>query len=233
MRKFWLAAAAAAGFATPASAAVLYSNNFDAENGGATALNYNSFNGLTVTDGTVDLVASGDFGIICPGGAGACVDLDGSTNNSGLTSSASYAFGAGQRMELSFLFSGNQRGGADDSFEVRFNLSGFNTGTYGYNSTALGSLTFSFASNEIGFLITGVPSGFGPTDFTLFFTADNAGSASFSFEDFGNDNVGIVIDNVALAAVPEPSTWAMLILGFGVVGAAARRRRSAQRIAAT
>lgn len=29
------------------------------------------------------------------------------------------------------------------------------------------------------------------------------------------------------AGVPEPTTWAMLIAGFGLVGAAARRRRSA------
>jgi hypothetical protein len=32
-----------------------------------------------------------------------------------------------------------------------------------------------------------------------------------------------------LTAVPEPTTWAMLIAGFGLVGAAARRRRSAGR----
>jgi hypothetical protein len=30
-----------------------------------------------------------------------------------------------------------------------------------------------------------------------------------------------------LTAVPEPSTWAMLIIGFGVIGAALRRRRLA------
>jgi len=42
------------------------------------------------------------------------------------------------------------------------------------------------------------------------------------------------IDNLALSAlydrdavIPEPATWAMLIAGFGLVGAAARRRRLA------
>lgn len=30
----------------------------------------------------------------------------------------------------------------------------------------------------------------------------------------------------AVAAVPEPATWAMLILGFGLIGGMARRRRS-------
>jgi len=33
--------------------------------------------------------------------------------------------------------------------------------------------------------------------------------------------------NFTLTAVPEPASWAMLIMGFGLVGAVARRRRSA------
>lgn len=47
----------------------------------------------------------------------------------------------------------------------------------------------------------------------------------------GSDN-GLAVDNLSIAAVtaaapgavPEPSTWAFLILGFGTVGAALRRR---------
>ena len=35
------------------------------------------------------------------------------------------------------------------------------------------------------------------------------------------------IDNLSVGAVPEPASWAMLIAGFGVVGAAARRHRNA------
>jgi hypothetical protein len=37
----------------------------------------------------------------------------------------------------------------------------------------------------------------------------------------------------AEAAIPEPATWAMMILGFGVVGGALRRRRQAIRTART
>ena len=34
------------------------------------------------------------------------------------------------------------------------------------------------------------------------------------------------VDNVSISlAVPEPASWAMLISGFGLVGAVARRRR--------
>ncbi|MBC7505263.1 MAG: PEPxxWA-CTERM sorting domain-containing protein [Sandarakinorhabdus sp.] len=35
-----------------------------------------------------------------------------------------------------------------------------------------------------------------------------------------------LLDGVSVAGVPEASTWAMLIAGFGLVGAAARRRRN-------
>ena len=34
-------------------------------------------------------------------------------------------------------------------------------------------------------------------------------------------------DDVSLTAVPEPATWAMMILGMGAMGAALRRRRNA------
>lgn len=36
-----------------------------------------------------------------------------------------------------------------------------------------------------------------------------------------------LLDNVSLQAVPEPATWAMFLAGFGLVGFAARRRRTA------
>jgi hypothetical protein len=35
-----------------------------------------------------------------------------------------------------------------------------------------------------------------------------------------------LLDNVTLSAVPEPASWAMLIAGFGLTGAAMRRRRA-------
>jgi hypothetical protein len=34
------------------------------------------------------------------------------------------------------------------------------------------------------------------------------------------------IDNIAVNAVPEPGTWAMMLLGFGAIGFAIRRRKS-------
>ena len=53
------------------------------------------------------------------------------------------------------------------------------------------------------------------------------GSVSFYlFDDNLSDNSGGV--SLAVAAVPEPATWAMLITGFGMVGFAARRRTLAR-----
>ncbi len=44
---------------------------------------------------------------------------------------------------------------------------------------------------------------------------------------FQNDPSYYVLDNVSVSGVPEASTWAMLIAGFGLVGLAARRRSAA------
>lgn len=55
-------------------------------------------------------------------------------------------------------------------------------------------------------------------------------SLSFHGLQFTGDNTAY-IDAVALSAaapVPEPATWAMMLLGFGAAGVALRRRRSRQ-----
>lgn len=51
---------------------------------------------------------------------------------------------------------------------------------------------------------------------------------SFQDEAWGLDNVSFTarVGEAPTGAVPEPSTWAMMILGLGAAGAALRRRRS-------
>ena len=41
---------------------------------------------------------------------------------------------------------------------------------------------------------------------------------------FATSQAAFEIDEVA-AAVPEPATWAIMLLGFGMIGSALRRRR--------
>ena len=43
---------------------------------------------------------------------------------------------------------------------------------------------------------------------------------------YGRGNIA-VMSNAFAAAVPEPATWAMMFLGFGMIGAAVRYRRRA------
>jgi len=53
-------------------------------------------------------------------------------------------------------------------------------------------------------------------------------AADISFVRFNNEYIGVRdITTLTGAVVPEPASWAMLIAGFGLVGAAARRRRTA------
>lgn len=76
----------------------------------------------------------------------------------------------------------------------------------------------------------------GPTQSLTFFGLTST-TAFTSITIQGGANNFTVFDNVTLAtanlaAVPEPATWAMMLLGFGLVGATLRSRRSPQALAA-
>lgn len=48
--------------------------------------------------------------------------------------------------------------------------------------------------------------------------------ANIQFRSLNNDEFGAVIDNVSIAEVPEPASWALLVLGFGLIGMVSRRK---------
>lgn len=60
----------------------------------------------------------------------------------------------------------------------------------------------------------------------LFFTSQAAGALTqvFGAPDLTGVQFGLAATSPTFAAVPEPATWALLIVGFGLVGTAARRR---------
>ena len=62
----------------------------------------------------------------------------------------------------------------------------------------------------------------------LFTVSGDAGEL-FTSINFASSQNAIEIDNVAaIQAVPEPATWAMMLLGFGGIGFAMRRRKDSQ-----
>lgn len=90
------------------------------------------------------------------------------------------------------------------------------------------------SSNGIDVLVNGVSifnisgAGAGNTTWTpqqLFFTI--AANSTLAFSAIGtSDSLGGYLDSISLvSAVPEPSVWGMLLMGFGAVGYAMRRRR--------
>lgn len=54
--------------------------------------------------------------------------------------------------------------------------------------------------------------------------ADQAFNSALAFA--GVTVAGTVIDTPGGSAVPEPSTWALMMMGFGVIGTAVRRRKA-------
>jgi hypothetical protein len=154
------AAALAAIAASPASAAVVFSEDFDAE---VPELNA-ALDKFGVAEGTVDVVAHGAFGIGCSGGGGNCLDLDGSTGNAGKITSFDI-FGPGDFV-LSFDLSGNRRGGASDTVDVFFagapvatiTLAPFDPfTTYSYNVSGSGHLVFEHdGGDDVGLILDNV-----------------------------------------------------------------------------
>ena len=227
--------------AAPAMAATVLTDTFDGENGGASSLAYGGFANLNVTRGSVDLVANGDYGgLACFGGGGSCVDLGGTsgsgvTNDGRLTSKLTYSFAAGDTVTLSFQLSGNQRSSQDavDTFGSGFTF-GFNTSlaSRGYNYSGINNV---LGGGTIGGF--SVSQGVFANDpyalRSLYFTAAEAGSFTFNIFSDDTDDFGPLLDSVTLdispaaTAVPEPATWGLMLLGFGLAGAALRRRHAA------
>lgn len=201
--------------AVHAAPITVFSENFDAENGGMTQEDYNAFAQFNVTDGRVDLVRSGDFGgsIECAGGTGSCVDLDGRAgfNPAARLVSDLINLVAGASYTFSFDFSGGQVlsrldvGGATDSFTVTL-------GSY---------LSQSFTVGRADPWAT----------FTFSFVATISEAVTLAILTPGaSDFVGAKVDNFLLVedASPIPAPGAFLLLASGVAGLgfAARRRKA-------
>ncbi len=194
-----LAAAVASVFSVSAQAAPIYSDNFDSYT--ADQLNWAppALSGWTVTGGgTVDIIGISGSYDFLTGN-GRYVDLDGSNGNSGLLSHT-VSLLAGQTYSLSFDLAGSHRG-SSETVDVNFGTT---------------AATFTLASSD-GFSLH-----------TMNFSAISTGLYSFNYQNLGGDNVGALLDNVAVNSVPEPESYAMFMAELGVMGFIARRRKNGQ-----
>jgi len=190
--------------AAPASAAIVLSDDFDALI--ADVLNWTGDATFTSTakPGSVDLIGAGGHYDIDPG-HGRYVDLDGSTGAGHdpagqLTSTASFGPGT---YTLSFLLGGNARHAPGQTTVV-----------------SLGDFSVS--------LLRAASDPLAPVSFT--FTTTTAGNLVFT-EKGPSDNQGNILDDIQLSTpgvvtgIAEPASWALMILGFGGLGASLRARR--------
>lgn len=221
MRRILLPAIVAATFvaANPAAAASLLKNGgFETpvDTSGASVVIYAGQEpagfGWTVTEGSVDVHnTNGPFGgQPDPAGAGVgALDLIGVGSRGGIAQSFATVIGA--KYVLAFDYANNPfipsaammfgvRGAGGDLFQDTVTHAGSVLGNMNWTNYA-----FEFTATE--------------SMSTLFFTNIAGGSAA-----------GVYLDNISVigpeaGAVPEPTTWALMISGFGLAGTALRRRR--------
>jgi hypothetical protein len=67
--------------------------------------------------------------------------------------------------------------------------------------------------------------GAGWTELSFSFASDGGPSAGFQFTGLGTPAADVVVDNFTVSAVPEASTWAMMLLGFCGLGFMAYRKK--------
>lgn len=178
--------------------AAIFEESFD-DYGTGTILNAGSSqlgSRWAISDGTIDYLAPASSYGDLCLSGTSCIDLDGSTGDAGVLATTQQ-FGPGT-YKLSFDLWGSQRG---DTNTVRVRLGDVLVAELALGSAeALGSYVFS----NIVVTTTG----------------------ALSFENLGGDNLGALVDNIAVT--PLPAALPLLATALGAAGLLARsRRRSA------
>lgn len=136
------------------AATVVLTDNFDGYGTGVNVLNVGPafFGPKWTTTPTLDYIVDNAYGNLCRG-TGACVDLDGSTNNSGILASA-MSFAAGT-YELVFELFGNSRGGSDDEVTITLGDQVLVLSNIASGDDVSGSWTFTTTGGVLSFENTG------------------------------------------------------------------------------
>lgn len=211
-----LASAPLALFATaPAAASVFVNGGFETSTCGAAVGGFatvgaggSCVTGWTVDSGSVDYINGyweAKDGI-------ASIDLAG---NAPGTISQTFDTVAGQLYSVDYWLSGNPDGGGLAKFGV----------ISAVNGSLISSATFAGIKGtsraDMNYL---------PWNFTFTATGPTT-KLSFASNPSAGNFYGAALDSVSVsAAVPEPATWAMMLIGFGFVGAAVRSARRRQKL---
>jgi PEP-CTERM motif len=128
--------------------------------------------------------------------------------------------------------------GCNGSFKLTFDATTFGTTNgveavgldVGFNQNFDALVTFGDNSSQLFGITRNANSFFGLTSDKLIKSISfGPGGGTTTSTSFVFDNLTI---GAAGAGVPEPATWAMMIVGFGLIGASARRRRQSVRTVA-
>lgn len=194
-----IAALASLACAGNAHASLVFSDDFGTTGAGANWPGDAFFTSVPGShNSSVDLVGPGFFDNLAF--VGNSIDLDGSTGNGNVPAGmiSSNMLSLGS-YSVSFELAGNLRGAPAQTTEV-----------------ALGGQAFDFtpANNQ---------------PYTLETVVFHNVGGNLSFTDLNaSDQQGNLLDNVTVTAVPEVSTWAMLLLGFVGLGFVGYRRTKAR-----
>ena len=200
------AIAAMAGFASlPANAAVnlIADGNFDAPPVLTSFTTFNSgdsFGPWNVISGSVDEIGTYWQAPVTGGGS---VDLSG--NGAGAIQQSFNA--AAGNYTLQFYLSGNPDGAPTEK-QITVNVGGASQNFFYTLGGANSKTNMDYALESLTFHSAGGAN-------LLTFTSDT------------DTSFGGVIGGVNVSAVPEPASWAMLLLGFGGIGWTLRRRQNA------
>ncbi len=212
------AVAAVLVLAGSADASALVNGDFESPNSGTQWLTTSLLTGWTWTPGpggSVDLQAQSDaYGLPTLDG-GYYVSFGGNGTYGG-SITQTFATTPGAQYTISYLVAESQ---GDDPAQVLEAILVNGAQTLTEDNSAL---TMSFlAGKSITFTATGASA-------TLTFL--DATPAGYG----GPSNIGLdtVTLNGSTGGVPEPATWAVMLLGFAIAGAAARRRRGLASVAA-
>jgi hypothetical protein len=214
IKKLLLASVLALG-AAQAQAAVVDFEELDAWDGGTTG-----FYGTPLISGGLIFTNNGDGGLgdddqfVIAGPDSPIASVNGTNvlipNYFGSTTTVSAVGGALftlESLQLADIFDF-----ADDPIQVTFNFSD--------GSSDIVILDFFPGMQTVNFDVSGIVS----FDFT-------ASGSLFGEDTVQLDNITYTLDDVN-GAVPEPASWAMMIVGFGAVGGAMRSRRRSETLVA-